>query len=124
MHLIITRLAGLALIITLAGGCVYRQDIQQGNFLEAKAVNQLQVGMTRSQVRYLLGTPMVPDLFDKDRWDYLYYFQHGRLRRPEQRHVIVYFKDDKVTTFERDNVPETAPQTPQPGAPIEKFPKI
>src|SRR4029077_9043208 len=83
-------------------GCVYRMDIQQGNYLEGKTVDQLQVGMTRSQVRYLLGTPMAPDLFDKDRWDYLYYFQRGRLKRPEQRHVIVYFKDDKVTSFDRD----------------------
>ena len=54
--------------------------------------------MTRSQVRYLLGTPMVPAPFDKDRWDYLYYFQSGkRLRKPDQRHLVVFFKDDKVT---------------------------
>lgn len=124
MHLIFTRLAALGLLALLASGCVYRMDIQQGNYLEGKTVDQLQVGMTRSQVRYLLGTPMVPDLFDKDRWDYLYYFQHGRLRRPEQRHVVVYFKEDKVTNFQRDNVPETAPQGPEQGAPIQKFPKI
>ncbi len=124
MHLIFTRLAILGVLALLASGCVYRMDIQQGNFLEGKTVDQLAVGMTRSQVRYLLGTPMVPDLFDKDRWDYLYYFQRGRLRRPEQRHVVVYFKDDKVANFERDNVPESAPQGPEPGAPIQKFPKI
>ncbi|MGB9332676.1 MAG: outer membrane protein assembly factor BamE [Steroidobacteraceae bacterium] len=124
MHLIFTRLAALGLLALLASGCVYRMDIQQGNYLEGKTVDQLQVGMTRSQVRYLLGTPMVPDLFDKDRWDYLYYFQHGRLRRPEQRHVVVYFKEDKVTNFQRDNVPEAAPQGPEQGAPIQKFPKI
>ena len=124
MHLILTRLVATGLLAALASGCVYRMDIQQGNYLEGKTVDQLAVGMTRSQVRYLLGTPMVPDLFDKDRWDYLYYYQRGRLRRPEQRHVIVYFKDDKVEKFERDNVPESAPQAPTPGAPIEKFPKI
>ena len=49
------------LFAALASGCVYRMDIQQGNYLEGKTVDQLQVGMTRSQVRYLLGTPMVPD---------------------------------------------------------------
>jgi outer membrane protein assembly factor BamE len=124
MHLIFTRLAASGLLALLASGCVYRMDIQQGNYLEGKTVDQLQVGMTRSQVRYLLGTPMVPDLFDKDRWDYLYYFQRGRLRRPEQRHVVVYFKEDKVTNFQRDNVPEGAPQGPEQGAPIQKFPKI
>jgi outer membrane protein assembly factor BamE len=80
--------------------------------------------MTRTQVRYLLGTPMVPDIFDKDRWDYLYYFRKGRLQRPEQRHLAVFFKDEKVTRFDRDNVPESAPGEPEEGAPISKFPKI
>jgi len=112
------------LLAALLAGCVYRPDIQQGNYLEGKTVDQLQVGMTRTQVRYLLGTPMVPDLFNKDRWDYLYYFVHGRLRRPVQRHLVVFFKDDKVTSFDRDNVPESAPQAPEQGAPIQKFPKI
>ena len=115
-----TLLAALAL-----GGCVYRIDVQQGNYLEGKAVDQLQVGMTRTQVRYLLGTPMVPAPFDKDRWDYLYFFQSGkRLRKPDERHLVVFFKDDKVAKFERDNVPESAPQAPDQGAPIAKFPKI
>ena len=112
------------LLAALLAGCVYRPDIQQGNYLEGKTVDQLQVGMTRTQVRYLLGTPMVPDLFNRDRWDYLYYFVHGRLRRPAQRHLVVFFKDDKVTSFNRDNVPESAPQAPEQGAPIQKFPKI
>ncbi|MBS0364218.1 MAG: outer membrane protein assembly factor BamE [Proteobacteria bacterium] len=116
-------LAALALL-PLCGGCVYRMNIQQGNYLEGKTVDKLQVGMTRSQVRYLLGTPMVPDLFDKDRWDYLYFFQRGHLRRSQERHLIVYFSDDKVTRFERDNVPQANPEAPEQGAPIEKFPKI
>jgi outer membrane protein assembly factor BamE len=118
--------AALALVLgaLLLGGCVYRMDIQQGNFLEGKTVDRLEVGMTRTQVRYLLGTPMVPALFDRDRWDYLYYFEHGHLRKPAQRHLVVFFKNDKVTKFERDNVPESAPQAPEEGAPIAKFPKI
>jgi outer membrane protein assembly factor BamE len=116
-------LAALLLAWTLTG-CVYRMDVQQGNFLEGKTVDRLEVGMTRTQVRYLLGTPMVPDLFDKDRWDYLYYFRQGRLRRPEERHLTVFFKDDKVQRFQRDNIPESAPTAPDQGAPISKFPKI
>jgi outer membrane protein assembly factor BamE len=87
-------------------------------------VDQLQVGMTRSQVRYLLGTPMVPDVFDKDRWDYLYYFKKGRLKKPEQRHLIVFFKEDKVDRFERDNVPDSKPQAPDEGPSPAKFPTI
>ena len=122
----IIRGAALGLVAgaTLLCGCVYRMNIQQGNYLEGRTVDQLQVGMTRSQVRYLLGTPMVPDAFDKERWDYLYYFKIGRLRRPEERHLIVWFKEEKVDRFERKNVPESPPMAPDEGAPIAKFPKI
>ena len=56
----------------LATGCVYKMNIQQGNYLVAESVSQLKEGMTRSQVRFLLGTPMVPDAFDDSRWDYYY----------------------------------------------------
>jgi outer membrane protein assembly factor BamE len=114
----------LAATGTVSSGCVYRMNIQQGNFLEARTVDQLQVGMTRSQVRYLLGTPMVPDAFDKERWDYLYYFKKGRLRKPEERRLIVLFKEDKVDKFERSNVPNKAPQGPEEGPSVSKFPVI
>ena len=115
---------GLVAAATLLSGCVYRMNIQQGNYLEGRTVDQLQVGMTRTQVRYLLGTPMVPDAFDKERWDYLYYFRRGRLHRAEERHLIVWFKEDKVERFERNNVPASPPMAPDDNAPIAKFPKI
>jgi outer membrane protein assembly factor BamE len=117
----IFALAALALLTSLSG-CVYRMNIQQGNFLEARTVDQLQSGMTRSQVRYLLGTPMVPDAFNRERWDYLYYFKRGRLSRPEERHLIVYFKEDKVEKFDKINVPTKAPNAPDEGPPVSKFP--
>ena len=112
------------LLATTAAGCVYRMNIQQGNYLEGRTVDQLKTGMTRSQVRYLLGTPMVPDAFNKDRWDYLYYFKRGRLSKPEERHLIVYFHDDKVDKFERNNVPVKAPQAPDEGPSVSKFPVL
>jgi outer membrane protein assembly factor BamE len=118
-------LAALTLVLSAAlAGCVYRMDIQQGNFLEGKTVDLLAVGMTRTQVRYLLGTPMVPDMFDKDRWAYSYRFQHTRRHGPAQRHLTVFFKQDKVEHFVRENVPESAPQAPDQGPSISKFPKI
>ena len=99
-------LAGLALLLTLGtGGCVYRMTVQQGNFLDPKQVSQLQVGMTRSQVRFLLGTPMLPDAFDRDRWDYLYYEKIGRLKKPDQRRLTVWFDQDKVQRFENVGTP-------------------
>jgi outer membrane protein assembly factor BamE len=115
---------GLLAAGTLLSGCVYRMNIQQGNYLEGRTVDQLQVGMTRSQVRFLLGTPMVPDAFNKERWDYMYYFKKGRWKRPEERRVIVWFKEEKVDKFEKNNVPASPPMAPDEGAPIAKFPKI
>jgi outer membrane protein assembly factor BamE len=97
-------------------GCVYRINIQQGNFLDPKAVEQLSVGMTRSQVRYLLGTPEVPNAFDHDRWDYFFYYKHGRTRKAEQAQISVYFEDDKVARIEQprgaDKVATTTPTEP------------
>jgi outer membrane protein assembly factor BamE len=105
------RLALSALVAALAFGalsaCVYRVNVQQGNFLTSETVDQLKEGMTRSQVRFLLGTPMVPDAFDKDRWDYLYVMQRGRLREPERRRLTVFFADDKVARFENEGITAT-----------------
>ena len=91
----------LAVCLLLMCGCVYRIPIQQGNFLEVKDLDQINVGMTRSQVRYLLGTPMVADPFNNARWDYIYYLKRGRLGGPKRRHFIVYFDGDKVAKMER-----------------------
>ncbi len=81
-------------------GCVYRMTIQQGNFLQRHSIDQLQMGMTRTQVRYLLGTPMVPATFDNDRWDYLYYYKRGRLHRAQKYELSVYFQNDKVARID------------------------
>ena len=86
-------------------GCVYRIDIQQGNFLEDKDIDRVTVGMTRVQVRSLLGTPMVADPFESSRWDYVYYSKQGRLKKPVQRHFIVHFEGDKVVKIDRSTPP-------------------
>ena len=86
----------LSLALLAASGCVYRMAIRQGNFLDDKQVTQLELGMTRSQVSFLLGTPMVPTGFDRDRWDYFYYLKEKRLKEPDTRRLTVYFQDDKV----------------------------
>jgi outer membrane protein assembly factor BamE len=107
----------LAASASLASGCVYRMNIQQGNFLEAKAVDQVKVGMTRSQVRFLLGTPMVADAFNPDRWDYLYYLQDGRSRKVQQRHFVIYFEEEKVARIDRPAGDFEGPTLPtSPGA--------
>ena len=92
----------------LAGGCVYRMSIQQGNYLVTESVSQLKEGMTRSQVRFLLGTPMVPVAFDDSRWDYYYYFNSQKFKEPLKRRLTVYFADEKVARFENQGVPTQA----------------
>src|SRR5450755_2935396 len=94
----------------MASGCVYRINIQQGNYLDQVAVNQVKEGMTRSQVRYLLGTPMVADSFNKERWDYIYYLKKGRTRHVDSRRVTVYFDGEKVAKLDKPTDAEAAQQ--------------
>jgi outer membrane protein assembly factor BamE len=89
----------------LSSGCVYKMSIQQGNYLVAESVAQLKEGMTRSQVRFLLGTPMVPDAFDDDRWDYYYFLESRRIKEPLKRRLTVFFADEKVSRYENLGVP-------------------
>jgi outer membrane protein assembly factor BamE len=94
--------------LALTAGCLYRMPVQQGNFLDPSQVIQLQVGMTRPQVKFLLGTPMVPNGFNDDRWNYYYSVIDGDYKRPISRRLTVYFKDDKVERFERPDDTEAA----------------
>src|SRR5882757_7495702 len=94
----------------LASACVYRINIQQGNFLDQAAVEQVKAGMTRSQVRYLLGTPMVADTFNKERWDYIYYLKKGRTRHVDSRRVTVYFDGEKVAKLDKPSAAEAEAQ--------------
>jgi len=97
----------LALLLLVAFGtsaCIYRLPIQQGNFLEDKELDKVTLGMTRTQVRYLLGTPMVADPFQSSRWDYVYTFKVGNVSKVNRRHFIVHFADDKVVKIERPTV--------------------
>jgi outer membrane protein assembly factor BamE len=93
-----------------APACVYRINIQQGNYLDQAAVNQVKEGMTRSQVRYLLGTPLAANPFTKDRWDYIYYLKKGRTRHVDSRRVTVYFAQEKVTRMDKPSDADAAQQ--------------
>jgi outer membrane protein assembly factor BamE len=102
-------LAGAAAALSTA--CVYRMPIRQGNYLDPGSIAQVKPGMTHSQVRYLLGTPMVPESFDNGRWDYDYYLNAHLMRsKPQRGHVTVYFANDLVSRVESrvERAPETA----------------
>ena len=84
----------------------YRPDVQQGNVVTREMVDQLRESMTRDQVRFLLGTPLLTSIFHTDRWDYIYYLQRGKGVERQQRRLVVYFKNDRLASFQSDEMPE------------------
>jgi len=80
---------------------MYHQDIQQGNIVTQEMINKLRPGMARRQVNYIMGTPILVDVFHQDRWDYLYSMKKGSEART-QKHLSLYFVDDKLTRIEGD----------------------
>jgi outer membrane protein assembly factor BamE len=89
----------------------HRIDVQQGNALDQESVARLKPGLSRSQVRFLLGTPLVVDPFRTDRWDYVYrYYKAGKLA--EQKRITLYFDGDTLARMEGD-VPPAATSSPE-----------
>jgi outer membrane protein assembly factor BamE len=104
---LVTRFAATSFACALLlGGCafpgVYRIDIPQGNVITQEMVDQLRPGLTKRQVTFILGTPLIRDTFDQDRWDYLYSYQPGGGERVQER-ITVFFDDNgELTHFEGD----------------------
>ena len=101
MHKLLV-IALLIFTVAASSGCVYRQSISQGNLIEQEDMDQVEVGMTRNQVRFLLGTPMVDDPFHRDRWDYVYYLKIGRRDAAFKRWVSIFFENDIVSEIRKD----------------------
>jgi len=110
----LTSISALLLTLTstlLLGGCggvtsfafpgVYRLNIPQGNIITQDMVDQLRPGLTKRQVNFIMGTPLVKDTFDQDRWDYLYSFQPGGGERVQER-LTLYFENNELTHFTGD----------------------
>ena len=87
----------MLLILSMAGGCGYQANLSQGNLLKQEDLDQVEVGMTRRQVRFLLGTPMIDDPFHEERWDYVYYLKIGRDDAIFKRWISIYFDGEKVS---------------------------
>jgi outer membrane protein assembly factor BamE len=104
-------LALLIVTAALLNGCSYlkypdihKVTVQQGNIVNQEMVDQLRPGMTRSQVRYILGTPLLMDTFDQDRWDYYYSIKRpGQKERREK--ITVFFNGNTLTHFTGDYLP-------------------
>lgn len=82
----------------------YRMVIQQGNFISQEMVSQLKPGMTKDQVRFVLGTPLVTDIFHADRWDYVFFRELPDGKR-EQRNLSVIFEKDRLARVLGDLLP-------------------
>ena len=85
---------------------VYKIDIQQGNEVTSEMLMKLKPGMTKSQARFVLGTPLIQDTFHMERWDYVY---EMRVRDIviERRHVILNFKDEKLKSITGAVIPKS-----------------
>jgi outer membrane protein assembly factor BamE len=128
--LMIFLLAGCKQVPMLPSLTPYKIDVQQGNYVNQQMVAKLKPGMTRAQVRFILGTPLVVDPFRTDRWDYVYLL-NKRGEVTEQRRIAVIFEQDKLKRIEGDVVaagagavkdesgarpPAPTEAKPQPGA--------
>ena len=88
---------------------VFKRDIPQGNYLEQKDIDKLQIEMTKEQVKFVLGSPVVVDSFYDDTWYYVYRFKSGRDRSFDvEKQFIIKFKDNKLVSAEGDfELPES-----------------
>ncbi len=80
---------------------MYKIDIQQGNVVDQEMINRLQPGMSKSQVRYIMGTPLLVDVFHQDRWDYHYSLKKNR-EPMEKRRVTLFFENDRLARIQGD----------------------
>jgi len=107
----LSRFASTVLFVTIFSGCSsvprlvteYRIDVQQGNVVTQEMASQLRPGLSRDQTRFILGTPMLIDMFHADRWDYVYRLQKGRSGDVEMRKLSVFFDTEgKLLRLEGD----------------------
>lgn len=120
-----TRLLGALLLCVALGGCsnflrVYKADLDQGNLVTQEMVQKLRIGMTPSQVRYVLGTPLVTDTLNPRRWDYLYdyvpgtYARKAKVPEVDNRRLTVYFENGVLSRIEgAEAMPEKNPLLPE-----------
>ena len=106
--MVFKRFLLLVVAPALLAGCAYFQfpgvhkvEVEQGNIITRDMVSQLEMGMTKSQVRYVMGTPMIADSFHQDRWDYFYSTKIGRDLK-ERQGVVVYFENDQLVRIVDD----------------------
>mgnify|MGYP000244678663 FL=1 len=98
-----TSIIAIALSLSACSSWVYRIDVPQGNYLEQKSIDKIQIGMTKEQVKFILGSPVMIDAFDQDTWNYVYRFKSGRSEELNMhKNFVVIFEDDKLVSAKGD----------------------
>ena len=105
--IIMTCIASLSITACSKYHLVHKIDVQQGNVITQDEVNQLEPGMNRRQVQYIMGSPMIADVFHQDRWDYVYLLQPGYGETLEER-VTLYFENDELSRVSGTLHPQAA----------------
>jgi len=105
-NILIYLIAGVVLLVS--GCALHRPDMQQGNILAPEVLAQLHTGLSKKQVKYLLGTPLISDAFHPDRWDYVYRLE-AQGKAPQRQRLTVYFANDTVTRMEAEGITLPAP---------------
>ncbi len=103
------------LALTLAvSGCAHKLDIQQGNILTRAELARLETGMTKRQVQFLLGSPLLTDPFHQRRWDYYYSYKPGGEEITSRYQVTVWFEGDRLARYSAEgDIPEEVPLAPR-----------
>ena len=107
----------LFISIIVVSGCswfkfpgIHKIQVQQGNIVNQKMVDELQPGMTKSQVQFVLGTPLVMDTFEQSRWDYFYSYLSSSGKKTQQQITVLFDSTGKLISVEGDYKPKFAEQ--------------
>lgn len=119
------RLVLIASLAVVASGCgfvgfpgVYKIDVEQGNLVDQEMIDQLQPGMSKRQVRFIMGSPLVEDTFHPERWDYPYVIRNGQDIIREAK-VTIRFDGDRLVSIEGDYLPAWAREDSEEEPPVE-----
>ena len=92
------RIITIALLASLLQACIlYVPNVEQGNILTKDMIDKVKVGQSEQQVRFLLGSPLLQDVFHKDRWDYVYTLKKGRSKKVDQKRLTIIFDNGVVS---------------------------